>query len=95
MKTEELSFAYNKCSKKFGIACESRLLLRSSTPSGFFETENRFNAQFEKVVNAHWLLAPVEIWVRIEIYVIGNIIYFARLVDLAMHISDHYCITSA
>ena len=54
-----------------------------------------FNAQFEKLVNAHWLLFPVEIWTKFKICAVDNIIYFAKLTDLAMYFCDHYCITSA
>ena len=95
LKTEKLNFVFNKCSNKFGIACNNRIFVRSATPFAFLETDNRFNAQFEKLVNAHWLLSPVEIWTRIEVYAVDNIIYFAKLTDLATDICDHYCITSA
>ena len=83
---------FNKYSNKFGTACNNRVFVRSATPFPFFETDNRFNAQFEKLVNAYWLLFPVEIWTRFKICAVDNIIYFAKLTDLAMHICDHYCV---
>ena len=94
-KTDEVSFVHNKATNKFGVACNSRDFIIYSTPFSIFDSENRYNCEFEKLLNMHWILSPIHIWTRIEMYHVDNVMYFAKLVDLTTHICDQYCISSA
>ena len=95
MKTDELSFIYDKSTNKFGIACNSRNFVTISTQLVFFQIENRFTGHFEKIISAHWMLSPVNIWTRIKIYAINNIVSFSKLLGITTHICNQYCIISA
>ena len=94
-KTDELSFVHNKATNKFGVACNSRDFVNYSTPFFIFDSEKRYNGEFEKLLNAHWVLSPIHIWATIEMYHVDNVMYFAKFVDLTTHICNQYCISSA
>ena len=94
-KTDEPSFVHNKATNQFGVACNSRDSVIYSTPFSIFDSEKRYNGEFEKLLNAHWILSPIHIWTRIEMYHVDNVMYFAKLVDLTTHICNQYCISSA
>ena len=95
VKIDEISFVYNKATNKFGVGCNEREFFKCSTPSSNFDCENSYNGEFEKLLDAHWILSPIHIWTRIEMYHVDNVMYFAKLVDLTIHICDQYCISSA
>ena len=94
-KTDEFSFVHNKATNKFRAACISRDFVNYSTPFCISDSEKRYNGEFEKLLKAYWILSPIHIWTRIEMYHVDNVMYFAKLVDLTTHICDQYCISSA
>ena len=94
VKIDEISFVYNKATNKFGVGCNEREFFKCSTPSSNFDWENSYYGEFEKLLNAHWILSPIHIWTRIEMYHV-DVMYFAKLVDLTIHICDQYCISPA
>ena len=60
-KTDEVSFVHNKATNKFGVACNSRDFIIYSTPFSIFDSENRYNCEFEKLLNIHWILSPIHV----------------------------------
>ena len=94
-KIDEISFVYNKAANKFGVGCNEREFFKFSTPSPNFDCKNSHNSEFEKRLNARWILSLIHVWTRIELYLVNNVMYFAKLLALTTHICNQYCILSA
>ena len=60
-KIDEISFVYNKATNKFGAECNEREFFKFSTPSPNFDCKNTYNSEFEKLLNAHWILSLIHV----------------------------------
>lgn len=88
-KMNDLIFVYSKEVNLFDVGSDKASLLYRG------DGEKYFHGDFEKMINKHWFLSPTNAWTRIQMYVEGRVVYFAKLLDITTHLCDHNCLISA
>ena len=75
----------------------SRIGIGSNDPKLSFKGNNKsfFKGGLEKIINENWATSPYKDWIRTDMFISDNVLYFAIYDVNATHFCDHDCVILA
>ena len=82
-QNDNLVFLHYDLLHELGVGSEDTNLLYNGNNNEYKSSD------FERLLNKSWEVSLIEQWTQIQMYIMDEVLYFARLVIIGRHIYDH------